>query len=112
MQRQILDYCLVICQIPPHDTWISCFAGHCAVTRNLLPARRRIVIDRDPAVAEWWRGQAVECYCCDAVEWLRHAFGLYRLPASPDLATVPAEPPIPAAGPEPQVSTVPGHCAG
>lgn len=102
----------LICQIPPHDVWVSGFAGHCAVTRNLLPARRRIVIDRDPSVAEWWRGQAVECYCCDAVEWLRHAFGLYRLPAPPDLATVPAEPPIvaasaglPARAPSPIVAT-------
>lgn len=79
----------MICQIPPHDVWISGFAGQCAVTTHLAPARRRIVIDRDPAAAEWWRDQNVEVYCCDAVEWLRHYFGLYRQPESPKAAAGP-----------------------
>lgn len=80
----------IICDIPPHDTWVSAFAGHCAVTRHIRPAARQVIIDRDPAVMDWWADWPVERYCCDSVEWLRHQFGMYRVrPRPPFVAAVP-----------------------
>ncbi len=40
--------------IPPHDLFMSPFAGHCGVARNIKPSRTMTVIDRDPNVIAWW----------------------------------------------------------
>lgn len=40
----------IINNTPPHDVWVELFAGSAAVTRRKLPARRTLLIDRDPEV--------------------------------------------------------------
>lgn len=45
----------LINQIPHHETFVSGFLGHCAVTRHKLPAGRTIGYDTDPLVVRRWR---------------------------------------------------------
>ena len=40
--------------IPPHETLVVPFSGHCAVTRKIRRARRTILCDLDPEVIHWW----------------------------------------------------------
>ncbi len=92
----------LINQIPPHRVFISAFLGDCAVLRRIRPAEMSIGIDRDRAnidrwldwqksiIREHWQktrflaktsiGQNLRLYCCDAIEWLRHAFGFHLVP--------------------------------
>ena len=44
----------LINQIPPHDVWVSAFAGDCAVTRHIRPAASSVLIDRDAGVLRRW----------------------------------------------------------
>lgn len=92
----------LINQIPPHRVFVSAFLGDCAVLRRIRPADLSIGIDLDSVNvrrwAEYLRGRAentrkwslpdglnLRLYCCDSVEWLRHATGFY-LAGSPFLA--------------------------
>lgn len=65
---------LHINQIPPHGTLIVPFGGHCAVTRQIRPARRTVILDRDPDVVAWWRARerpgTVVIHGC-GIEYLR-----------------------------------------
>ncbi|HFA48087.1 MAG TPA: DNA adenine methylase [Bacteroidetes bacterium] len=45
----------IINQIPFHETFVSGFLGHCAITRFKLPAKRTIGIDNDADVVKRWR---------------------------------------------------------
>lgn len=74
-------YQTLINQIPPHDVFVSAFAGHCAVLRRKRPARRNIAIDLDEdplrhLAAECGEMAGLELYRCDAIAWLRVTFGL------------------------------------
>lgn len=61
--------------MPPHSLYLEPFAGHGAVLRAKRPAARNVAIDRDPAVADFWRAHPhVEFISGDAFE---------RLPAWP-----------------------------
>lgn len=74
----------LINQIPPHDVFVSAFLGDCAILRRKLPAAVSIGIDRDrDNVQRWAREQPIgglQLYCCDGIEWLKHAFSLYLVP--------------------------------
>jgi DNA adenine methylase len=76
-------YQRLINQIPPHDVFISAFLGDCAVMRRKLPAAVNIGIDRDRENVERWASEreiaGLQLYCCCGIEWLRHAFDLYRV---------------------------------
>lgn len=50
----------IINEMPPHDVFISGFAGGCAVARNKRPARVNILIDRDPRVIDAWCSMLVK----------------------------------------------------
>ncbi len=76
--------------IPRHGILVVPFAGHCGVVRNIRPAEHTIVIDRDPAVCQWWadwsitkHGRAIEIHNCDGIEWLRYQFGVTEYSAVP-----------------------------
>lgn len=45
----------LINQIPPHNSLVIPFAGHCAIARNIRPSRALCLFDRDPDVVGWWR---------------------------------------------------------
>ena len=45
----------IIRHIPPHDTYVACFAGHDAIYWKMKPAAAAIVIDADAKVIAWWR---------------------------------------------------------
>lgn len=69
----------IVNQIPPHDVWVSAFAGDCAVTRHLRPAAASILIDRDPEVLRRWETRPrprTLLYAAEAMAWLRFAFQL------------------------------------
>lgn len=68
----------LISMIPEHTTYISSFAGHCAVGCRMRPAERRVFVDRDEAALAFWRQRdpAAECYRTDGIAWLRFFFGL------------------------------------
>jgi DNA adenine methylase len=68
----------LINEIPPHDTYISAFAGMDAVLRAIRPAERCVAIDLDPEPLEWWTRARpdVEAYNCCGIVWLRHEFRL------------------------------------
>jgi DNA adenine methylase len=66
-------------QIPPHDIFISAFAGDCAVSRHIRPAAATILIDRDAGILRRWetrRRPNTKLVCADAMQWLRFAFFL------------------------------------
>lgn len=92
-------YQRIINQIPPHDTYIEPFLGDGAILRHKRPAAQNIAIEIDPAVASAFRldlaatscGEDLHLYNCDAIEWLKHHFHLYRLPWAP-----PPNPALPA----------------
>lgn len=44
----------LINQTPPHKTFVSAFAGGCALAMNKRPAERNIIIDRDERVIAAW----------------------------------------------------------
>ena len=44
----------ILNQIPPFDTLVIPFAGHCAVTRAIRPSQNLMLFDRDPDVVDWW----------------------------------------------------------
>ncbi len=86
----------LINQIPPHRVFVSAFLGDCAVLRRIWPAEMTVGIDRDPTNVERWQewlsgredterrfalpGRLnLSLFCCDAVEWIRHAFGFYQV---------------------------------
>jgi site-specific DNA-adenine methylase len=41
--------------MPPHETFVSAFAGQCAVMRVKRPAARNIAFDLDPNLVDFWR---------------------------------------------------------
>ncbi|MEQ9330251.1 DNA adenine methylase [Thalassobaculum sp.] len=58
--------------MPPHATFISGFAGHCAVLRLKRPAARNIAIDRDGDLAGFWQDHKhVEFRAGDALDELQ-----------------------------------------
>lgn len=80
--------------IPRHRILVVPFAGHCGVVRNIRPAEHTIVIDRDPAVCQWWNdwrrtkhGRHLEIHNCDGIEWLRHRLGCTEYSANPGCDT-------------------------
>lgn len=79
-------YQRLINEIPPHDTYIAAFAGRDAIARWMRPAEQVILIDRDPRPLDWWAEYfpRFELHNCDAIEWLRHRFGLTRYPPGCD----------------------------
>jgi DNA adenine methylase len=92
-------YQRIINQIPPHFTFIEAFAGDLAVLRHKFPAARNIAIEIDSQraqdLAAEFRDPAVEIHNCDAIEWLKHFFGLYQLlpphpPAGPTVGPAPS----------------------
>lgn len=69
----------LINQIPPHDVWISGFAGDCAATRHIRPATASILCDLDDQVLRRWivrRRTQTRLLNVDCVQWLRFAFDL------------------------------------
>jgi DNA adenine methylase len=93
-------YQRIINQIPPHDVYVESFLGDGAVLQRKRPAARNIAIEIDPDQAKafaaglsgqdrdaGFSGDDVELYNCCGIEWLKHAFGLYRIqtpnPAAP-----------------------------
>ena len=48
----------IINRIPPHDVLLVPFAGHCALTRKMLPSQQTVLCDLDPDVIDWWIGRA------------------------------------------------------
>lgn len=75
--------------IPPHDVFVSLFAGRCGVTRHIMPAAHTIVIDKDENVCQWWddwrrtkTGRTLEIHHCDGIDWLRYNCGATLYPAS------------------------------
>jgi DNA adenine methylase len=85
----------IVNQIPPHDVWISAFAGDCAVTRHIRPAAVSLLLDLDAEVlGRWIRRQrpSTSLLHDDCVQWLRFAFGLNCLQEpQPDCATAAAD---------------------
>lgn len=45
----------IINHIPPHSTFVSLFAGHCGVFRNIRRAAVSILNDNNPAVIDTWK---------------------------------------------------------
>lgn len=79
----------LINEIPPHDVFVSAFLGDCAVLRKMRPARLSVGIDLERDNCDRWAANTAaaaasgaEFHCCDAVEWLRHRFGWYRVDGS------------------------------
>lgn len=76
-------YQTLINQTPPHDAFISAFAGHDAVLQHKLPALRNVAIDLDPEPLKWWAEYSpafeLEIYNCCGLEWLKHEFQLSRI---------------------------------
>lgn len=63
----------IICEIPPHLTFIEAFAGSAAVTRRKLPCRSAIVIDSEAAACNKLRRiPGLTVVCDDALAWLGH----------------------------------------
>lgn len=63
----------IINQQPPHDIYIEPFAGHAAVALLKRPARRTILLDRDPTVANYLAGKLppnAELRIADSLQWL------------------------------------------
>jgi hypothetical protein len=79
----------LINEIPPHEVFVSACLGDCAVMRRKRPALRNVGIDLDEGVLRRWNARreqlpGLELYRVDAVEWLRHALGWYRVAAAGD----------------------------
>ena len=99
-------YQQLINQIPPHETFPSCFLGNCAVTRHKRPAARTIGLDLDPAVLLRWHARqfpGLELFNSDATAFLRSFFSLEAYPRRPNTpqnprsAFVYCDPPYPHA---------------
>jgi DNA adenine methylase len=94
-------YQTIINHIPPHDIYIEPFLGQGAVLRHKRPAARSVGIDIDLKILSQWSCHTIpslELFHCDAIEWLKHAFAIYRLSASSPIDRVcamerPAAPP-------------------
>ena len=77
----------IINQIPPHDVYIEPFGGGGAILFNKLPAQRNIVVEKTAAVAAGLcdgirrRDLRAEVFNCCGLEYLKHFFHLYRIPA-------------------------------
>jgi hypothetical protein len=69
----------IISQIPRHRVTVELFGGSAAVTRNMLPAERMIVLDKDPSTVARFRGEVLavhptaEYLLADAFQWLSTA---------------------------------------
>lgn len=65
-------YQAIICQLPPHDTYIEPFLGGGAILRLKRPARRSIGVDADPgAIAAFGgAGPGVELHVGDGLAFL------------------------------------------
>jgi len=48
-------YQALINLIPPHDVFVTGFAGYCGVLANKAPAATNIIIDLDNDVLDKWR---------------------------------------------------------
>jgi len=89
-------YQRLINQIPPHDVFVSAFLGDCAIMRRKAFSRLSIGIDRSRGNIDRWASDPplanLRLYCCCGIEWLKHAFDLYRVGAdlvpSPNLAAI------------------------
>jgi hypothetical protein len=81
-------YQRIINAMPPHSIYIEPFLGDGAVMRRKKPAIHNIGIDLDADVLARWRGDEIDnldLYCCDAIEWLKHSFGLLRFHPRPQV---------------------------
>jgi DNA adenine methylase len=65
-------YQAIINQIPPHDVFISAFAGNCGVMANKKPApMANICIDTDATVIKDWNNiEDIIAVNADCMEWL------------------------------------------
>lgn len=71
----------IINQIPPHRVYVELFLGGGAILRLKRPAESSIGIEIDPEVIGQWRNSespGFQLFECDAIEWLKHRFDLYR----------------------------------
>lgn len=59
----------IINLIPPHDSYIEMFAGGAAVWRNIRRAKRSLLIDLDPTVADRWSAD-VDTVISDGIDAL------------------------------------------
>lgn len=72
----------LINQVPIHDTFVSMCLGRCTLLRTILPCKRQVGLDLDPAVIALWReadsakGVKVELHQENALNWNDHC--LYR----------------------------------
>ncbi len=46
----------IISEIPPHNTLIIPFGGHCAITRRMRPCETTYLIEKDDAALRLWHG--------------------------------------------------------
>ena len=87
-------YQRIINQIPPHDVYVEPFLGDGAILRRKRAATRTIGVEIDPEQAERFAqdladessGVDIEIHNCCGIEWLKHVFGLYRVPQPADSA--------------------------
>lgn len=72
-------YQRLINDIPPHDAYIACFAGHDAIALEKKPAKLNILMDLDPEPIRWWAsadkpghqaGHRWAALCQDGLAWL------------------------------------------
>ena len=50
----------IINEMPPHDIFVSGFAGGCAAARNKRPARVNVLVDKDKRVIDAWCSMLVK----------------------------------------------------
>lgn len=50
----------IINQIPPHQVWVTGYAGNCHVTRHKLPAKQNFATDVNPQVIPYWKSPALK----------------------------------------------------
>lgn len=63
-------YQAIINQIPPHDTFISGFAGNCGVLANKKAATNNIAIDLDLEVVKAWCKLGIDARGYDVIEFI------------------------------------------
>jgi len=64
----------IVSQIPPHQFYLSPFAGFDSVAQSIRPAERRLFIDLHPDPVEYWNTQPnAKAYQRDAIQYLTAA---------------------------------------
>jgi len=77
-------YQRLINEIPPHGIYVECCLGFGSILRKKRPAAKSHGIELDAETLAEWRGDEVPgltLHQADAIEWLRHFFGLTTWPA-------------------------------